>query len=120
MCNVAEQIIKKCAGHENVARYACVDVSRVYRWTYPKERGGTGGLIPTKRQHLLLSNANAHGVSIGPSDFFPNTDLCPDIFPPQSPVVSDVRKLSRCGGKSPANKTAKKFKEDGGMQSCST
>lgn len=46
------------------------DVSRVYRWTYPKEKGGTNGRIPTKHQQKLLDAARAEGIDLAPEDFF--------------------------------------------------
>lgn len=83
MRNVAEQVIEKCGGHQAVAEMAGVHVSRVHRWTYPKERGGTGGLIPTQHQQKLLDEARDRGIDLGPSDFFLNTEP-PDAGEPQA------------------------------------
>lgn len=49
---------------------AGVHVSRVFRWTYPKERGGTDGVIPAKHQAALLDRARAAGIDLTPNDFF--------------------------------------------------
>lgn len=71
MSTVAEVIIKKCGGVPSLAKIAGVDVTRVYRWTYPKRRGGTGGTIPTKHQNNILKRARNKGIDLNPSDFFP-------------------------------------------------
>lgn len=70
MTNCATKVIEKIGGPKAVADILGVDVSRVYRWTYPKSRGGTGGLIPAKHQSDLLIAARAKGLSLKPSDFF--------------------------------------------------
>lgn len=66
----AERIIEKFGGAAKLAELLQVDVSRVYRWTYPADRGGTGGLIPTKHQHRLIEIGRDHGIKIAPADFF--------------------------------------------------
>ena len=48
-----------------------VDVSRVYRWTYPRSRGGSDGVIPARHQARLLSEASKRGLPLRPDDFFP-------------------------------------------------
>jgi hypothetical protein len=70
MSNAAVNVIEKCGGAETVANWLGVDLSRVYRWTYPRERGGTGGIIPAKHQLPLLTKARASGVDLQPADFF--------------------------------------------------
>lgn len=66
----AERIIEKCGGKARVAKLAGVHVTRVHRWTLPKEQGGTGGLVPTKRQQALLDNARKEGIDLSTADFF--------------------------------------------------
>lgn len=68
--NVAQKIIKKCGGPAKVAEMVGVHVSRVHRWTYPKQRGGTDGLIPTQQQQALLDAARERGIDLTPEDFF--------------------------------------------------
>jgi hypothetical protein len=69
--DVAKHVIDKCGGFDAVAEMLGCHVSRVYRWTYPPERGGTGGIIPSGRQVKLLKAARARGIELGPADFFP-------------------------------------------------
>lgn len=45
--------------------------TRVYRWTQPKEKGGTGGIIPLNHAPKLLSYARETGVSLSANDFLP-------------------------------------------------
>lgn len=68
--SIAEHIIAKCGGPAVVAEMTGVHVSRVHRWTYPKERGGTGGLIPAQHQQRILAEAKRRGIDLSPSDFF--------------------------------------------------
>lgn len=65
----ATTIIQKCGGVAKAARYAGVEPATAYRWTYPRERGGTGGMIPTHRQAVMIRNARADGVELLPTDF---------------------------------------------------
>jgi hypothetical protein len=73
MKSPAETIIEKFGGPAKVAVVLGLDVSRIYRWTYPEERGGTGGLIPQKHHLKLLEAARAEGIAITAIDFFPAT-----------------------------------------------
>jgi len=66
----AEKIIKKCGGVAATAEMVGRTESVVYRWTYPIERGGTGGSIPQKAQKKLLALAKAGEIDIRPDDFF--------------------------------------------------
>lgn len=68
--NIATRVIDKCGGPEAVAQMVGVNISRVYRWTYPKSRGGTGGLIPSAQQQKLLSAARKRQIDLSPADFF--------------------------------------------------
>lgn len=53
-------------GRQVVADACGVDVSRVYRWTYPTEKGGTGGRIPAKHFQAVLALAKKNGVEVDP------------------------------------------------------
>ena len=66
----ASTIIEICGGFRAVAEMTGRDVTRVHRWTYPKERGGTGGRIPSDMQDRLLAEANRRGLPLGPQHFF--------------------------------------------------
>ena len=72
MENIAQHIIQKCGGPAVIANWADISVQSVYRWTYPRERGGTGGLIPSEHQYPLLEKARAAGIDLSPADFFPS------------------------------------------------
>jgi len=68
--NIAENIIQKCGGPRVVAEMVGIHISNVYRWTYPRERGGGGGLIPAVHQRVILVKAKERGIEISPDDFF--------------------------------------------------
>jgi len=67
---VASRVITKCGGYKTVAEWLGLSISRVYRMTYPKSRGGTGGLIPAEHQQTLLRKAQDEDIALCPDDFF--------------------------------------------------
>lgn len=70
MSNAASRVIEKCGGFQAVAEMTETDVSRVHRWTYPKSRGGTDGVIPTRKANKLLMQAKKRRIPLKASDFF--------------------------------------------------
>lgn len=66
----AKTIIAKCGGVDAVAKVTGRDVSRVYRWMYPRERGGSEGVIPHAEARKLLDHAAREGIQLSPADFF--------------------------------------------------
>jgi hypothetical protein len=70
MKDQAKRIIEKFGGAPRVAELLGIDPSRPYRWTYPRSRGGSGGIIPARYHDELLRKAREHGVPLMPSDFF--------------------------------------------------
>jgi len=60
----------KLGGLEKLAEAAGVSVSRASRYRQPKEKGGTGGLVPSSRQQRILDWAERNNIKLGPSDFF--------------------------------------------------
>jgi hypothetical protein len=70
MTTPAETIIEKFGGARVVAEILGITTVSVHRMKYPVERGGTGGLIPSKHQQILLDAACARGVALSHADFF--------------------------------------------------
>jgi hypothetical protein len=70
MLDPASTIIKRFGGIAAVADMLKLNRTSVLRWTHPRERGGTGGLVPTKHQADLMAKARERGVAIKPADFF--------------------------------------------------
>lgn len=74
--NPAQRVIEKCGAGELkrgivvVSEITGVHTTRVYRWTYPKSRGGTGGTIPSQHQQALLDGARTRFIDLSPADFF--------------------------------------------------
>ena len=66
----ARSIISKLGGVEVVSSITGKHVSRVYRWMYPRERGGTGGLIPTPDARIILEYAGENDVPLEAAEFF--------------------------------------------------
>jgi hypothetical protein len=67
----ASAIIEICGGHKNVADWLGVDLTRVFRWTYPKSKDGSDGYIPSQYHQTLLLRARAEGKDLKPQHFFP-------------------------------------------------
>lgn len=69
MMEPAKTIIEICGGVDAVAKLTGRDKSRVHRWAYPKEKGGSNGLIPSEVAVDLLAKAEHLGLK--PEHFFP-------------------------------------------------
>ncbi len=68
MKNVASIVISKLGGFAAVSSGIGVDKTWVHRWTYPRSRGGTGGVIPQRHFSDLLKFARARGVELTVAD----------------------------------------------------
>jgi hypothetical protein len=66
----AASIIDKLGGVDAAAEAAGVDRSRVRRWRSAKDKGGTGGLIPSRHHQPLMQWAREKGRPLRPEDFF--------------------------------------------------
>lgn len=65
----AATIIARLGGYAAVAQIAGKHISRVYRWTYPEDRGGTGGVIPQKSARRILAYARRNKIALPPEAF---------------------------------------------------
>lgn len=67
----AGRVIEKCGGVAALAEMAGVHVSRVYSWTHEKsERGGTGGIIPSRKIKKIIEAAAKKNIVLTLADFF--------------------------------------------------
>jgi hypothetical protein len=66
----AHSVIQTFGGFEAVAKITGKHISRVYRWTYPKARGGTDGFIPQTDAEKLLEHARKLKLPITAANFF--------------------------------------------------
>lgn len=68
--NPAARVIKAFGGPAKLAEILGRDPSRIYRWTYPEERGGTGGAIPGggKTIKKILTAAEDRGIKLSAAD----------------------------------------------------
>lgn len=71
MHTMAERVINKLGGARKVADMLGLSRQAVYKWTYPMEYNGTGGLIPHRRQLELMVAAKQRGIILEAEDFFP-------------------------------------------------
>lgn len=74
MLEPANTVITICGGVRAVAEMVGRNETRVRRWGYPKERGGSGGLIPADCQVKLLAATQARGIALRPEHFFPTQE----------------------------------------------
>lgn len=68
--NPAAAVLRKCGGAKRVAEWRGLTLAAVHKWTYPRERGGTGGTIPADQQLPILLDARRAGIDLVPADFF--------------------------------------------------
>lgn len=64
MLNNAKKIIQLFGGINPLATAIGKDPTTIYRWTYPKEKGGTGGTIPASSMKKVLLAAKQQGLSL--------------------------------------------------------
>ena len=67
----ASTIISKFGGVSTVAAIAGVHRTRVWNWSQPKEKGGTGGFVPMAHIPKLLAAAAAKNIELSAEDFIP-------------------------------------------------
>lgn len=70
-----EDIVERLGGSVVVADALKIHRSTAWKWTQPKEKGGTGGLIPSKHVPALLALAKKRRTKITAKDFYPNMQL---------------------------------------------
>jgi hypothetical protein len=68
----ANDIIEAMGGTRTVSEIAGVHISQVNKWTWPRERGGSHGIIPMKHAMALVAHARLNGMSLTPDHFFPD------------------------------------------------
>jgi hypothetical protein len=67
----AATIIKKLGGEAVVSKVTETAYTAPYRWQQPREKGGTGGLIPQRHHPRLLDYAEREKIPLSPADFLP-------------------------------------------------
>jgi len=87
----AERILAKFGGARRLfallkavgaTRYS--DPTAIYKWTYPKAKGGTGGRIPTAAWPEILLAARAEGILISSEDMDPRPKAIPPVRIPKT------------------------------------
>lgn len=77
----ASDIIKRCGGNLRVAEWLGLERTAVQRWTYPKDKGGTGERIPTRHWAALIAKAAEHGSVV----------RLEELIPPDAAAASRIR-----------------------------
>lgn len=67
---VASHVIGKCGGVAIVSRITGRAPVTVHKWRHSREKGGTGGLIPSEAQAKLMAAARRGEIQLTPADFF--------------------------------------------------
>lgn len=89
-------------GPARVAEITGADLSRVYRWTYPKSRGGTGGRVPERHEAALLAAAAREGIALTAEDFRPTAapaSAQPHSAPPGRPMRYGLGRIAALLGR---------------------
>ncbi|MBO9502043.1 hypothetical protein [Brevundimonas sp. A19_0] len=66
-------------GAAALAHWSGRHVSRVYAWTWPLSKGGTGGLVPLRVRQSIREGARAEGHEIALHEFEPMADEVYDL-----------------------------------------
>ncbi len=64
----AERAIKEFGGFEQLAEALGRHPISIRKWTYDRDKGGTGGLIPTSVQGQVLAEARRRGLRLKAAD----------------------------------------------------
>lgn len=64
----AERVIEAFGGASRLSDLTGIDKSSVYRWKYPKDRGGTDGAIPHGNHGAIMRAAVQYGIKLTRSD----------------------------------------------------
>jgi hypothetical protein len=70
----ASTIIKKLGGEAVVSKITETAYTAPYRWQQPREKGGTGGLIPQRHHPKLLTFAREQEIPLSPGEFLPTEE----------------------------------------------
>ena len=68
MSTPADRVIAAFGGIRATARLVGRNPTSVQRWRKPRERGGTGGCVPTAVQGRLLALARERGIPLEAAD----------------------------------------------------
>ena len=66
----ASTVLAKVGGVKVAAEVTGKHPSRIYSWTYSKNKGGTGGVVPHDDATKLLKHAGENNLPLTPADFF--------------------------------------------------
>lgn len=67
-------IVRKLGGPKTVSSIVGIHRTRVYKWMYGREVGGTGGQIPFRYAPALIAAARQAGIALSAEDFLPASD----------------------------------------------
>lgn len=79
----AQTIISRFGGPAAVAKLVSVHRTRVSNWKRPREKGGTGGMIPQQYHRTLLDHAEQNSISLAAEDFLPPREEAPASSEPE-------------------------------------
>jgi hypothetical protein len=71
----AYRLVEKLGGPARVAKMLGINRAAVYRWTWPIERGGQGGVIPSARLTQLCLASRLNGYILTAEDLDPRPTM---------------------------------------------
>lgn len=84
----ANTVLALIGGVEVAAEVTGKHVSRIYRWTYSREKGGTGGVIPHEDATKLLKHASEKNIPLTAAHFFMVDQGPPSTAQPAEPAAA--------------------------------
>lgn len=70
----ADSIIERLGGVGVVAEITGTAYTAPYRWKAPRDKRGTGGVIPWQHVRPLLDYAKKNGIPLAADDFLPRVE----------------------------------------------
>ena len=67
----AQRVIARFNGAPNLARALGCHESTVFKWTYPRAKQGSDGIIPSCAMKRVMRVARAEGILLTPEDLYP-------------------------------------------------
>ena len=64
----AQKVVQAFGGAVALSAATGIDLSAIYRWSYPKSKRGCGGRVPSRNHSIILKKARANNLDLMPED----------------------------------------------------
>lgn len=118
--NQAQRVMKKFGGPRRLQQALAavgreLSLTTVYRWKMPREKGGTGGMIPSCNLPFLIKAGRLQGIIISEKDLFVAGDnaIARGLDRPDYSEEDDIAKKPRKPRKTPPYFTLRRLAKIG-------